>query len=93
MVGLVGIHYAHRLGAYAIVLLILGLLVASAPVPLPARARWPLRVSGILLAVQFLLGIGNVLLGVPLPVSVAHLGTALILFGTLLTAAHELKRA
>lgn len=93
MTGLVGIHYAHRLGAYAIVLLILGLLVAAAPVKLPPRARWPLRVSGILLAVQVLLGIGNVVLRVPLPVSAAHLGTALILFGTLLTAAHELKRA
>lgn len=93
MTGLVGIHYAHRLGAYAIVLLVLGLLVAAAPAKLPPRARWPLRVSGILLAVQFLLGIGNVVLRVPLPVSAAHLGTALILFGTLLTAAYELKRA
>jgi cytochrome c oxidase assembly protein subunit 15 len=93
MTGLVGIHYAHRLGAYAIVLLILGLLLAAAPVKLPPRARWPLRVSGILLAVQVLLGIGNVVLRVPLPVSAAHLGTALILFGTLLTAAYELKRA
>lgn len=93
MTGLVGIHYAHRLGAYAIVLLVLGLLVAAAPVKLPPRARWPLRVSGILLAVQVLLGIGNVVLRVPLPVSAAHLGTALILFGTLLTAAYELKRA
>lgn len=93
MTGLVGIQYAHRLGAYAIVLLVLGLLLAAAPVKLPPRARWPLRVSGILLAVQVLLGIGNVVLRVPLPVSAAHLGTALILFGTLLTAAYELKRA
>jgi heme A synthase len=93
MTGLVGIHYAHRLGAYAIVVLVLGLLLAAAPVRLPPRARWPLRFSGILLAVQVLLGIANVVLRVPLPVSVAHLGTALALFGTLLTAAHELKRA
>jgi len=93
MTGLVGIHYAHRLGAYAIVVLVLGLLVAAAPARLSPRARWPLRFSGILLAVQVLLGIANVVLRVPLPVSVAHLGTALALFGTLLTAAHELKRA
>ena len=93
MVGLVGIHYAHRLGAYAIVVLVLGLLLASAPVRLQPQARWPLRISGILLAVQVLLGIANVVLRVPLPVSVAHLGTALALFGTLLTSAHELKRA
>ena len=93
MTGLVGIHYAHRLGAYAIVVLVLGLLVAAAPARLSPRARWPLRFSGILLAVQVLLGIANVVLRVPLPVSVAHLGTALALFATLLTAAHELKRA
>lgn len=93
MTGLVGIHYAHRLGAYAIVLLVLGLLVAAAPARLPPRARWPLRISGILLALQVILGIGNVVLRVPLPISVAHLGTALVLFGSLLTAAHELKRA
>ncbi|HKW51838.1 MAG TPA: COX15/CtaA family protein [Candidatus Eisenbacteria bacterium] len=93
MTGLVGIHYAHRLGAYAIVVIVLGLLLAAAPARLSPRARWPLRFSGILLAVQILLGIANVVLRVPLPVSVAHLGTALALFGTLLTAAYELKRA
>jgi heme a synthase len=93
MKGLVGIHYAHRLTAYAIVVLVLGLLFVSAPVRLPARARWPLRFSGILLAIQVLLGVGNVLLRVPLPVSAAHLGTALVLFGMLLTAAYEVKRA
>jgi cytochrome c oxidase assembly protein subunit 15 len=93
MEGLVGIHYAHRLGAYTIVAVVLGLLIAAAPARLPGRARWPLRFSGILLATQFLLGVANVLWRVPLPVSAAHLGTALVLFGALLTAAHELRRA
>jgi cytochrome c oxidase assembly protein subunit 15 len=93
MQGLVGIHVAHRLGAYTVVAFVLGLLIAAAPARLPGRARWALRFSGILLATQFLLGVANVLGRVPLPVSAAHLGTALILFGTLLTAAHELRRA
>jgi cytochrome c oxidase assembly protein subunit 15 len=93
MEGLVGIHYAHRLGAYAVVLIVLGLLFRSAPAALPPRARWPLRISGILLAVQFLLGVANVLLRVPLPVSAGHLGTALVLFGTLIIASHEISRA
>jgi len=92
MEGLVGIHYAHRLGAYVVVLLLLGLLLASARAPLPPRARWPLRLTGLLLVLQFLLGIGNVVLRLPLPVSVAHLGTALILFGTLSIASYELSR-
>jgi cytochrome c oxidase assembly protein subunit 15 len=93
MEGLVGIHMAHRLGAYLVVLVVLGLLIAATPVSLPGRARWPLRFSGILLATQFVLGVANVLGRVPLPISAAHLGTALVLFGTLLTAAHELRRA
>lgn len=93
MKGLLGIHYAHRLGAYAVVILVLGLLFRSAPMALPPRARWPLRISGILLAIQFLLGVANVVLRVPLPVSAGHLGTALILFGTLNVASYELSRA
>jgi len=93
MEGLVGIQFAHRLGAYAVSLIILGLLFRAAPRALPPRARWPLRISGILLAMQFTLGVMNVLLHVPLPVSAGHLGTALVLFGTLIVASHELSRA
>jgi heme a synthase len=93
MHGLVGIHYAHRLGGYVVFLTVMALVLASLSQSLPPRARWALRLSGILVAVQLLLGIGNVLLKVPLPVSAAHLGTALVLFGALLTAAHELRRA
>lgn len=93
MTGLVGIHYAHRLGAYTIVLLIAVWMLLARGARLPARARWPIRVSGILVAVQVLLGIGNVLLRVPLPIGAAHLGTALALFGVLLTGAYELSHA
>lgn len=91
--GLVGIQFTHRLGAYVVSLIILGLLFKAAPRSLPPRARWPLRISGILLAVQFTLGVMNVLLHVPLPVSAGHLATALVLFGTLNLASHELSRA
>jgi heme A synthase len=93
MHGLLGIHYAHRLGAYVVVLVVLGLLFRAAPLRLPPRARWPLRISGILLAAQFLLGVANVVLRVPLPVSAGHLATALILFGTLIVASYEVARA
>ena len=91
--GLVGIQFTHRLGAYAVVLIVLGLLFSAAPRRLPPRARWPLRISGILLAMQFTLGVLNVILQVPLPVSAGHLGTALVLYGTLIVASHELSRA
>ena len=93
MHGLIGIHYAHRIGAYTVALIILLLLFRAAPLRLPPRARWPLRISGILLAVQFFLGVANVVLHVPLPVSAGHLATALILFGTLIVASYEVARA
>ena len=92
MEGLVGIHYAHRLGAYLIFAAVLALSIRSLSVPLPPRARWPLRLAGILVSLQMLLGIANVLLAVPLAVSAGHLATALALFGTLLVANHELAR-
>ncbi len=92
MTGLVGIHYAHRLGAYLIFAAVLWLSIRSVSVPLPPRARWPLRLAGVLVALQILLGIANVVLAVPLAVSAGHLATALALFGTLLVANHELAR-
>ena len=92
MEGLVGIHYAHRLGAYLIFAAVMALVIRSIPVPLPPRARWPLRLAAILVSLQVLLGIMNVVLRVPLAVSAGHLATALALFGTLLVADHELKR-
>jgi heme A synthase len=92
MEGLVGIHYAHRLGAYLIFVAVLVLSILAASVPLPPRARWPLRLAGVLVSLQILLGIANVVLAVPLAVSAGHLATALALFGTLLVANHELKR-
>ena len=93
MHGLIGIQYAHRLGAYTVALIIILLLFRAAPLRLPPRARWPFRISGILLAVQFFLGVANVVLRVPLPVSAGHLATALILFGTLIVASYEVARA
>ena len=93
MHGLIGIHYAHRIGAYTVALIIVLLLFRAAPLRLPPRARWPLRISGILLATQFFLGVANVVLRVPLPVSAGHLATALILFGTLIVASYEVSRA
>ena len=92
MEGLVGIHYTHRLGAYLVFAAVLGLSIRAAMVPLPPRARLPLRLAGILVTLQMILGIGNVVLGVPLAISAGHLATALALFGTLLVANHELSR-
>ena len=92
MQGLVGIHYSHRLGAYLVFVAVLALSIRAAMVPLPSRARLPLRLAGILVTLQMILGIGNVVLGLPLAISAGHLAVALALFGTLLVANHELSR-
>jgi cytochrome c oxidase assembly protein subunit 15 len=76
---LTAMHWAHRLGA---VLATLG--VGLLGLRLLARPAWRLWGAGLLglLALQLLLGVANVLAGLPLPVAVAHsLGAALLLWG------------
>ena len=77
------IHVAHRIGAVAAAALILALAVASARSGLSA---W--RASGLvliaLLAIQVSLGVGNVVLQLPLAVAVAHNAFAAVLLLALL---------
>jgi cytochrome c oxidase assembly protein subunit 15 len=91
--GLVGIQFAHRLGALVVFVLV------GAFAHLAARAkigrsvsRWA-RLATVLLFLQILLGIANILLRVPLHVSATHLAVALLLFGSLFAASHEIRRA
>ncbi len=78
------IHVAHRIGAVVAAMLILALAVASIRSRLSA---W--RISGfiliMLLTVQISLGIGNVVLQLPLAVAVAHNAFAAILLLAMLT--------
>ncbi len=64
---LTAIHLAHRVGALLVLLFALWLVARLADLS-AAAAAWLL---GIVCA-QFLLGVANVLLGLPLPVAVAH---------------------
>jgi cytochrome c oxidase assembly protein subunit 15 len=91
LTGLVGIHYGHRLGAYALLVLV-GAFTHAAARATRGRARTAVRWAAALLVLQVLLGIGNVLWRVPLAVSAAHLGVALLLFGSLVVAGHEIGR-
>src|SRR5262249_38394215 len=78
---LVDIHLAHRAFVYAATLAILALLA----VMLAAGIRsWLLAAAGGLLALQFTLGVLNVLLGKHGALVVAHLTTATLLGGTVL---------
>jgi cytochrome c oxidase assembly protein subunit 15 len=76
---LTAMHWAHRLGALLATLGVgfLGLRLLARP----AWRAWGLGLLG-LLALQLLLGVANVLAGLPLAVAVAHnLGAALLLAG------------
>ena len=80
--GLIAIHWAHRLGALTLAL-VLGTVAAVC-----IRAGAPWRLTGIAVAslvlAQAALGIANVLVGVPLPLAVAHnAGAALLLIAVL----------
>lgn len=79
----VAIHFAHRLGALAVTLIIAAYGVA-------VFRRTAARLDGaavlVALAAQLGAGIGIVVLGVPLSVAVAHNGLAAILLLTLINA-------
>ncbi len=77
---LTAIHWVHRVGA-----LIIAGIVGAFAFALVRSKRW--RGMGIglatLLIAQILLGIGNVLLSLPLPIAVAHNGVAALLIAQL----------
>jgi heme a synthase len=68
---LTAIHYAHRLAAYGVFVL-LGVLAWALRRALPTQARW---VAGLAL-LQLLTGLSNVVLGWPLVAAVLHTGGA-----------------
>ena len=87
----VAIQYVHRLGAMvtAFAVIVLALLIRR-QVPGTLAARLAL-VSAGLLVLQWGLGIGNVLLSLPLSLAVAHNGGAALLLLSLVTLYHSLR--
>ena len=90
MDALTAIHWTHRLGALITLLYLGGLAIC-------AMQRRELAVLGrlllLLLAIQAALGIGNVLLSLPLPLAVAHNATAALLLICLVVLNSKLTRA
>lgn len=83
--GNVALHFSHRVLAF----IILGMATYL------ALTKWrnPLvKVIFSLVALQVLLGIGNVLLGLPLWMRIAHNGVAVLLFLSLVVRSYELRR-
>jgi heme a synthase len=87
---LTAIHMAHRIGA---VLVLLGCLwLAGGLLRIPGQLLPSLALLTAV-ALQFLLGIGNIVLSLPLPVAVAHNAGAALLLATLVWINHRLVEA
>jgi cytochrome c oxidase assembly protein subunit 15 len=82
---LTAIHYAHRLMAYAVFVVLGALAWRLRHTALRAAAKW----IALLLAWQFLSGLSNVVLGWPLVAAVAHTGGAAALVVALTWALRE----
>lgn len=74
--GSIAIHWAHRLGAYLVLLYTGGLAFRVMRDRSMRGIAWGVLA---LLLIQIALGVGNVLLNLPLPLAVAHNGVAALL--------------
>ncbi|MGH8612444.1 MAG: COX15/CtaA family protein [Gammaproteobacteria bacterium] len=86
---LITVQFDHRVLAMTLLVLIIWLCTQGSRMVLPRRVRFAL---GCLLAVALLqtaLGIGTLLLRVPIPLAVAHQGGALLLLSSGLWVAYE----
>lgn len=89
----VAIHVAHRLGAVLTALLLAALAITAIAVR-PTRAIMRAgRATLGLLGAQLALGVGNVVLSLPLAVATAHNGVAALLLLSLMTLLHLLYPA
>ncbi|MBI4211733.1 MAG: COX15/CtaA family protein [Deltaproteobacteria bacterium] len=90
--GLVALQFWHRVGAVLVSLAVCLTLIAffSQKHDHPVK---PVFIGiGIVTALQFLLGVSNVLLGLPVVLRVAHLGGATLLYSLLFIAVYEVRR-
>lgn len=84
------IQMTHRIGALITFLYLGGLALKVTRSTRPPAQRAVGLILGLLLIVQVLLGIGNVVLGLPMAVAVAHNGVAALLLLAVVTLNHLL---
>ncbi|HKJ71216.1 MAG TPA: COX15/CtaA family protein [Gammaproteobacteria bacterium] len=85
------IHLTHRLGAVVTLLAVGAVVIGLLRRGRETRVRRTAAVVGVLLLVQVALGVGNVVLSLPLPVAVAHNGGAAALLLGLVALNHVLR--
>lgn len=90
--GLVGLQMFHRYMAYAILLIVIGTVAVARRATLDPADRRLVRLCLAAVIVQVLLGVGLIHAKLAIPMSVAHLGVAMILFGLLTGLAYGTRR-
>jgi heme a synthase len=85
------IQFIHRWWAFVALIFIIALVVKGMNARLSPRGRIALRLVGTITVFQILWGILNLLLKVPVWVSLVHLGTALLIFALLILITHEAR--
>ena len=86
------VQFDHRLGAWALALLVPWFWLRARREALPQAARLACHALLLMLAVQVALGITTLLLRVPVPLAAAHQGGAVLLFAAILSVVHALRR-
>lgn len=89
----VTIHLMHRLGAIATTLVLALLIVKGLGAAVTSRARNLFYIVAAVLVLQLLLGVGNIVLRFPLPVTVSHNAVGALLLLTLVTLNYRLRTA
>lgn len=87
----VAIHMAHRLGAVAVILTLLAMIIQLWRVPSMVGLRPWLALTGGLLVTQVALGLTNILALLPLAVAVAHNGVAALLLVCTVTLTYKTR--
>ena len=85
------VQFDHRLGAWVLALLLPWFWLSARREEITPRARLSLALLAVLLALQIALGIGTLLLVVPVPLAAAHQGGAVLLLTAALLANHALR--
>ncbi|PIR21542.1 MAG: hypothetical protein COV45_01995 [Deltaproteobacteria bacterium CG11_big_fil_rev_8_21_14_0_20_47_16] len=92
MTGLVGLQMMHRFMAYAVVLIIIGTFAVSRKAGLTTGNKRLVKGCLTVVILQFLIGVGLIHAKIPIPMSVAHLGLAMLLWGMLTALVYGIRR-
>jgi len=91
--GMVGLHFFHRILAYSIFIFIVGIFIQSRRYPMSRAFNKGVTMLLVIVVIQILFGITNVLLKLPTPIRIAHLGFATMLLAMSYVTAYKLSHA